>query len=249
MCTVIFVPRRGGYALGMNRDEQLTRVEALPPKTGRSGGRTVVCPSEPGGGTWIGLNDAGACVALINWYSAPLRVDGDPVSRGRVVPLALAADEPEAVGEALGQLPLGRVNPFRLIGIFPAARRVMEWRWDLKRLARRRHAWETGIWISSGFDERSAQRTRGKTMAAALKRRDAGTLAWLRALHRSHAPERGPYSICMHREDAKTVSYAEVVVSRNAGTMSYRAGPPCSGGRNFTSQLRIDFAGILRQRW
>jgi hypothetical protein len=251
MCTVTFIPRRGGYALGMNRDEQLTRETALPPTRKRIEGREVVFPCEPSGGTWIGLNDSGVCLALINWYSAPGRVETRLVSRGDVVKSALRSEDPQAVDEALAEQPLRRVNPFRLIGVFPGSRRVMEWSWDLKRLARREHAWKSGVWISSGFDERGAQRSRGKVFAGALKRGRPGTLAWLGRLHRSHEPERGPYAICMHREDAATVSYTEVVVSGGCGILSYSPGPPCGGAP--VSRHRLELQGTkpkegIRQR-
>jgi hypothetical protein len=238
MCTVTFIPRRGGYVLGMNRDEQLTRALALPPIRKRIQGRDVVFPAEPSGGTWIGLNDAGACLALINWYSAPGRVKTRSVSRGDVLRSVLAADAPVFVDEALAEQALQRVNPFRLIGVFPGSRKVAEWTWDLKRLTRREHAWKSGVWISSGFDEWGAQRTRGRVFAGALRRERSDTLAWLRRLHRSHEPERGPYAICMHREDAATVSYTEVVVSRGVGTLSYLPGPPC--GRAPVSRHRLN---------
>jgi len=50
----------------MNRDEKLTRPTGLPPKKRMVNGRAVISPSEPGGGTWIALNDHGATLALIN---------------------------------------------------------------------------------------------------------------------------------------------------------------------------------------
>src|SRR6266700_7181437 len=81
MCTVTFIARRSGYCLGMNRDEKLTRPTALPPRKRMVNGRAVVVPSDPGGGTWIALNDHGATLALINWYSITARVDGKAVSR------------------------------------------------------------------------------------------------------------------------------------------------------------------------
>jgi hypothetical protein len=72
------------------------------------------------------------------------------------------------------------------------------------------HPWKTNIWISSGYDEPGAQAARSQVFRQALRQSSAGTLAWLRRLHRSHRPERGAYSICMHREDAATVSYTEI---------------------------------------
>src|SRR5207249_4971490 len=101
--------------------------------------RAVLCPSEPGGGTWIALNDRGTTLALINWYSISARVGGKPVSRGGVVNSVCAALSPDFVDAALGGLPLKRINPFRLIGIFPATPQTVEWRWDLKRLVRKNH--------------------------------------------------------------------------------------------------------------
>src|SRR5258708_4187482 len=91
MCTVSFIARKNGYALAMNRDEKLTRAAGLPPKLRKVDGRAVLCPSEPGGGTWIALNHSGATLALINWYSVGAHVKIDAISRGEVVNLVSAA--------------------------------------------------------------------------------------------------------------------------------------------------------------
>ncbi len=227
MCTVTFVARRRGFALGMNRDEKLTRVAGLPPRLTRLQERAVLSPGEPNGGTWIGVNDSGAALALINWYSITARVAGQPISRGDVVRDSLSATSPAEVDGALARWPLDRVNPFRLVGVFPASQSVVEWRWNLDRLKRLEHPWQTNTWISSGFDEPGAQRTRGRVFHESLRQRSVGTLRWLRCLHRSHQPERGPYSTCMHRADAATVSYTEIAVSTRDATMRHSTGPPC----------------------
>jgi hypothetical protein len=240
MCTVTFIARRRGYALGMNRDEQLARVKALPPARRRLGSRDAIFPSEPNGGTWIGVNDAGVTLALINWYSVTARVAGQAISRGEIVKRALASDSSALVEAALRVAPLVRINPFRLIGVFLAARSVIEWRWNLDRLARARHRWQTGAWISSGFDEPGAQRTRGARFGGALRQSSAGSLAWLRRLHRSHAPQRGPYSICMHRADAATVSYTELVVARRLATLRYTPSAPCWAVPRRAVRLALD---------
>src|SRR6266853_905794 len=118
MCTVTFIAQQRGYCLGMNRDEKLTRPTGLPPKRTMVEGRTVLCPSEPGGGTWIAVNDHRAALALINWYSITARVGDKPVSRGEVVYSMSAADSPALAQAVLHELPLDRINPFRLIGVF-----------------------------------------------------------------------------------------------------------------------------------
>ena len=227
MCTVTLIARRNGYALGMNRDEKLSRAAGLPPRLMHLNGRAILAPSEPGGGTWIGVNDAGATLALINWYSIASRVAGQAVSRGEVVKVVLPSDSPALVDAGLKEFPLARVNPFRLIGVFPTCKAVVEWRWNLQQIERRAHRWRTNTWISSGFDEPGAQKMRRQNFGEALRQTSAGSTEWLRRLHRSHSPKRGPYSTCMHRDDAATVSYTEVVVSRHGATMGHTPGAPC----------------------
>jgi hypothetical protein len=228
MCTVTFIARQRGYALGMNRDEQLTRVAGQPPAEKILNGCQVVAPSEPGGGTWIALNERGVTFALINWYAITRRVREETISRGRVVNAVGAAGTPGVAEAALAQLPLQRINPFRLIGVFPAAGEIAEWRWDLNQLVCQKHRWKDQQWISSGWDEPAAQRIRGGTFRLALEQASAGSLGWLRRLHRSHWPQRGPFSICMHRADAATVSYTEVSVSPRQAAMRHQGGSPCA---------------------
>jgi len=52
-------------------------------------------------------------------------------------------------------------------------------------------------------------------------------VSWVKNLHQSHDPVPGPFSICVHRKDAATVSYTEVRCGGEAISMSYRSGSPC----------------------
>src|SRR5207249_34678 len=143
MCTVTFIARRSGYCLGMNRDEKLTRLAGLPPRKKEVNGHAVICPAEPGGGTWIAVNDHGAAFALVNWYSITARVGRNSMSRGEVVNSISTVVSPDSAPAALSALPLKRINPFRLIGFFPASCEIIEWRWDLKQLVRKKHRWKS----------------------------------------------------------------------------------------------------------
>jgi hypothetical protein len=239
MCTVTFMPRATGYCLAMNRDEQRARPAGLPPKKYQRNGRQAVGPSEPGGGTWINLNDQGTTLALINWYSIPERVSMGAVSRGAIIQALRWADTPEEVEAGLESHPLKRTNPCRLIGDFPRAGKVIEWQWDLKELKRIEHPWRLSIWISSGHDEAGAQRMRMRSFKKACRQASAGTLDWLRRLHRSHKPRCGPYSICMHRNDAVTVSYTEIAVTMRSGTLRYTGHAPCLGLRSGCPTLDV----------
>jgi len=240
MCTVTFIPREVGYYLAMNRDEQLKRIAGLPPQRRIVDGRTVLCPSEPGGGTWISLNDSRVCFALINWYSVQTRVKESAVSRGEVVNSISSCISIGEAQERLRRLPLTRVNPFRLIGIFPDDREVIEWSWDLSQLLWKEHPWEIRQWISSGYHEPTAQVTRSAAFRKAQLDDSAGTLDWLFGLHRSHDPERGPFSTCMHRPDAATVSYTEIDASTDRSSMRYLSGSPCMNSQPGSSSFIDD---------
>src|ERR1051326_3475305 len=196
MCTLAFMPRRTGYCLAMNRDEKRTRAKGLPPAIRNQNGRRVLYPSEPSGGTWIALNDKGVALALTNWCSVDAKARGNIVSRGAVIPCVSGVDSPALTNTELAALPLERINPFRLIGVFPGSQEIVEWRWNLKQLTRKRDRWRAQQWISSGFDESTAQNVRSKTFRKAQVQKSAGTIGWLRHLHRSHAPQTGPFSTC-----------------------------------------------------
>jgi hypothetical protein len=236
MCTVTFSPRKRGYALAMNRDEKLTRTSGLSPAESLINGRRVLAPSEPSGGTWISVNDTGVTFALINWYSIRTKMETKAVSRGEVVRSVSFCNTAVLADEKLELLPLKHINPFRLIGIFPDTKEILEWRWDLNRLSTQKHSWRLQQWISSGFDEPQAQRMRGKTFQTVARQASAGSLVWLRRLHRSHLPTTGPFSTCMHREDAATVSYTEVSVSSQKSTIRYFGESLCRCARG---QLQV----------
>jgi hypothetical protein len=230
MCTISFVPKLRGFYLAMNRDEKFTRSTALPPAIVDLADRRAIFPREPEGGTWIAANDAGVCLALINWHRIEREPKRDVISRGEVVRELAGKSSADEIAYAVMKLPLRKLCPFRLIAIVPSRKVITEWRWNLRRLTRRNHEWRRQHWFSSGFDEPRAELERQRVCDAAHNQRSARNLSWLRQLHRSHAPKRGPFSICMHRPDAITVSYTEVAVSKRRAMMRYKPGPCCSNG-------------------
>jgi phosphate starvation-inducible protein PhoH len=60
----------------------------------------------------------------------------------------------------------------------------------------------------------------------------------LLALHRSHLPERGELSICMHRREAHTVSLSHVRVNDDDVSIDYFAGSPCETTESATTKLQ-----------
>jgi len=246
MCSVSFLPHSRGFYLGMNRDESLLRPTANPPGIAKRGERLALFPSEAGGGSWVGVNDSGLCVTLINWYAVAREPGSGRVSRGIVVPSVLAVANLLQAKEIIEALPKEDMSPFRLLVFGLHDRTVREFRWNQRALEELAHTWKPRHWFSSGCDEPRAQRERGRVARDAWRESQAGRLPWLRRLHASHEPARGPFCFCMHRKDAATVSYTEVVVTRRIATMHYHDGPLCRAPQP-TSTQQIALQSVCKE--
>lgn len=233
MCTLSFIPTRGGFHLLMNRDEQRNRPAALPPRLHPCGKLRAIYPSEQGGGTWIGVNSAGLAAGLINWYSRPSLTDQPAFSRGLIIPSLLASQSSAEAAFLLRSLPLAKLSPFRLFLFHIGEQAITSLSSDGVELEELNLPWERSHWFSSGYDEPTAARIRREALENGSGDADAGTPAWLRRLHGSHHPEEGPFSICMHRKDACSVSMTEINVSKGEANLTYHAGSPCEGGEGF----------------
>jgi hypothetical protein len=160
MCSVSFAPDDDGFILAMNRDERLSRGPALPPEVFERDGLAVLCPRETTGGTWIGVNSARMAFSLLNWHSKPDCVTQNPVSRGEVVRALLQTPSRVEATRELKKLPLGRMNPFRLIVVSAAEPALVEWRSCDGELDALELPWKRNHWFSSGLDEVRAGRSR-----------------------------------------------------------------------------------------
>lgn len=237
MCTLTFIARKNSYLIGMNRDERLTRQVAILPQVTGAGALEAVYPREDGSGTWIASNALGVSFALLNRNpsanAAKLR------SRGEVIPAMLESPSVRQAAATMERLDLRGILPFRLIGFFPQESAVTQWNWDTQRLQIFTLPWQTRHWFSSGISDELAREVRGLTCSEARRHPDAGSPGWLRNLHASHAPERGSFSVCMHRPDAASVSYTEIACKNAQLTMRYHAGQPCHTAGGFDSEITL----------
>jgi hypothetical protein len=228
MCTLTFVPTADGYVVGMNRDEKLTRARAIPPMRLDLPRATALFPREGSGGTWIGCNNHGNLLALLNWNDVTPPFGGAAVrSRGVLIPELIGGDDLADTQARFARLDLKEVAPFRLVGAFFKESLIMEWRWDGLRRQELNFAWRKRHWFSSSVSDALAQRERGRACEKAERDSSLDLVSWVRNLHQSHDPVPGPFSICVHRKDAATVSYTEVRLSGEGSSMSYRSGSPC----------------------
>jgi hypothetical protein len=248
MCTLTFIPRNNGYYLAMNRDERIARGTAASPARIELGKMNVIYPRDVEGGTWIAANELGLGFALLNWNDVigkgakALKTK----SRGFVIQDVVHLRSRDQVQGRLNHLDLTGILPFRLVGVFPAEKQLWEWRWDMSTLKADAHSWDLRHWFSSSLSDEQASLRRGRACQAAWRDKRAGTLQWVRKLHRSHAGGAGPFSVCVHREDAQTVSYAELICTLKNVRCNYFSGSPCRrrATRLLTTQLGRRAPGV-----
>ncbi|MBI3477369.1 MAG: NRDE family protein [Acidobacteria bacterium] len=227
MCTLTIVTRDNGYSLAMNRDEQLTRNDAVPPVKVDLQGTSVVYPRNSAGGTWVAVNERGIALALLNWNDVPQPTTEKARSRGAVIPALVGCSSLAEVRNALSGLDLSDVWPFRLVGVFPSGQMICEWNWNQEKLETPAREWRSQHWFSSSLSDARASEKRGEVCQAAWTSTDAGTLPWMRRLHASHANGPGPFSLCVHRESVGTLSYTEIDCGLESIACRYWAGQPC----------------------
>jgi Transport and Golgi organisation 2 len=228
MCTLTLVPAEDGYLVGMNRDEQLTRPVAVPPKVFERSGIEMVYPREPSGGTWIAFNGRGNLLALLNCNGSESQNLSEKCrTRGLAIPELIGLPDLSTTDSHFQQMNLDGLFPFRLVGVFRSEKIVKEWRWDGTAKQSLRLSWARKHWFSSSLSDSLAEKGRGRACEIASGEFAAGSNGWLRRLHRSHVPRPGPFSICVHRRDAATVSYTEVRCGGSQISMDYLDGNPC----------------------
>ena len=238
MCTLSVITHSDGYLLAMNRDERIARGAGKPPQIHHRSATMAAYPGDGAGGTWIAANEHGTTLALLNRSDVvPVPCDrNQPRSRGEIIPALASAPSLTGLQAAFGTLNLHGIRPFRFVGVFPSEQTIAEWGWDSAQLTFQTRGWNSLHWFSSSLSDRQAGRLRGAACRDAQQEPDAGSALWLRRLHASHAAGPGPFSLCVHRVDVKTLSYTEVVVTPGQIRMKHFRGRPCAmdadGGTN-----------------
>jgi len=243
VCTATWLRRPERLHLFFNRDEEHRREPASPPRVAREGEVAFVAPADGrSGGTWIVATERGLALALLN-RSEGRRPAGVARSRGELPPALAAAADPGDLDARLRRLDLRSYPPFTLLALWlePADGSIT--RWDGERLATRPAATPTGILCSSGLGDEPAERARTAVWRARRERRgDAWGPEDHRAFHRSHEPAPHAFSVCMHRDDAATVSMVEIELGGGRARLRYRPGAPCQGGEAVEATLPLESA-------
>ncbi|MDP5253073.1 MULTISPECIES: NRDE family protein [unclassified Vibrio] len=221
MCTASWLVDNGAFHLFFNRDEQIDRVIATPPNYHQSpDGTQWVMPIDPqGGGSWIGVNEYGIALCLLNFYQGQTP-QGPLVSRGQLVKTFIQHQSVDGLIKAFKQLDLSHYAPFTFVLFAPTqsplAHNVRAMQWDGHSLCDSVAASPVS---SSGYryEEVIQFRRQHYTQHVLPNPTVAAHIDFHR--HRSELSYLGPN---LQRNDAKTVSFTHICIDQSHITMDYQ---------------------------
>ncbi|WNO10111.1 NRDE family protein [Teredinibacter sp. KSP-S5-2] len=228
MCTISWQYSSNGYSLFFNRDEQKTRLKAIPPQHLTVDGISYIAPIDPEGkGTWVAVNEYGFGFALLNFYQGHFP-KGTLFSRGQIVNGLAGKKNWADIENFFTNLRLQRYAPFSLLVFIPPTLAIKDKvemiRWNGRELL---YLSQSSPLISSAFKFEEVYTSRMNCYWDLCRHGKPITNEQLVAFHAGHKPAKSAYSVCMHREDAETVSFTRVNVSEHEVELNYHDGSPC----------------------
>lgn len=241
MCTLSWFFGEKDTHVFFNRDEQKTRAIAEPPQVVFINQIARLMPIDPvGGGSWLAVNEFGWAFALLNFYQGDLP-KGKLISRGDIIRGVSELNCFSRIIEFFDELKLIKYAPFSLVCFAPNGTPVSDMpphqsvdaqtatmlRWTgnaLKIVAQKSPLFSSAVM----FDDVILSRTKQVDCYLGDLDCESERIKKHVALHCSHEPEASAQSICMHREDAHTVSFSHIEVSCDKVFFNYTNGSPCT---------------------
>lgn len=226
MCTVTIVPlaptsrssdpAKAPWRMACNRDESHGRAAAHPPQRRVLGQVQAIMPIDPAfDGTWIGVNQYGLALTLLN-YNLPEPPTGRDRSRGSVIPALLAAATIAQLKHRAAEIERDRMMPFRLVAF--DGLHVMLWRSTEPIEQADIAPWHGRpiMFTSSGLGDHLVEAPRRALFDQWFDHQPETYDRQQLAFHQHRWPNREHFSVCMRRDDARTVSYTTIAVDPHA---------------------------------
>lgn len=267
MCTVTVVPHLVGHVprslgsasadstliirLVCNRDELLTRPLSLPPQRRMCGEHAAIMPIDPASdGTWIGANDAGLLITLLNRHRSedaspsPVR-ESTLRSRGEIIPELLRHSTLADALTSARNLDPQAFQPFRLLLLCGQS---------ISDVVNNGRAIQIGpiqtidcplLFTSSGLGDGRVESPR-RDLFEELFAKDDDPLRIQDDFHAHRWPDRPHLSVLMSRDEARTVSRTVASVTNDAVTLSYEPIDGDAPERIQVERLPIERAAVCR---
>ena len=235
MCTISWLIKDDDYHIFFNRDEQRSRAKAVSPRVINIKNTQALIPIDPvGNGSWISTNEFGLTLCLLNYYQGSTP-KGVLTSRGLLLKDLSSFLCVEDIDIQLKNLELHQYASFSLLAFGlndsgGVSRKA--WQWNGKNL--------TNVYLTSPFTSSSVyfEEVSKSRLLLAKQLLEPQSIDQLVSYHKSHQPKKGHLSVCMHRKDAKTVSFSHIHVDPIQTIFKYKNASPCSDATSDISMLQ-----------
>lgn len=244
MCTMTWFTKADGYELFFNRDERLSRSQAALPTVQTTLGVNHISPTDAdAGGTWISINEYGITVCLLNHYQfEQIATYKDWISRGEIVRKFSPTIDIASAAEEFATMLLDDYRAFRMFMIDRRGNnRLCVWDGHTARVEQNVSTPKS----SSSVDAKHVKEVRKRLFENLYLGESQDSQAYIN-YHASHLPNRSQESVCMHRDDAKTVSLSHVSVSATAACFAYADGSPCEAMLGEPLELLLSDDKVVR---
>ncbi|MDQ7050933.1 MAG: NRDE family protein [Enterobacterales bacterium] len=236
MCSLSWFKDNDKLVIYFSRDEMNSRSRARLPEIVSYSNAQVIMPIDPdAGGSWLSVNQRGVFIGLLNAYpkiaknqacsqlSHLTKSTSGPtsilkVSRGKIVKDLAATSNLQEVHNYFLDQDLNQFKPFTFIFI----NHLQQWQfcWDSQQLEIlalpqfiSSSSWSNGAVVSYRQQQFNQLKSIGRDE--------------LLAFHQCHHATDQAFSLCMHRDDAKTVSLSEIRLTDLNVSYRYWDGSPC----------------------
>jgi uncharacterized protein with NRDE domain len=220
MCTVTFIPGKDKVFITSNRDEKLSRKQALAPSLYMYKGWKMIFPKDAeANGTWIALKENGDAAVLLN--GAFLKHQSQPPyreSRGVIFLDILASKYPSY---RFSKTDLQGIEPFTVILYERGS--LYQFKWDgAERFCKQLPASRPYIWSSATLYDGLVIKQREQWFAAFLNRNSFPTQQDILNFHRFSGDGDCNNDLLMSREGIySTVSITSILLTGGRGNMKY----------------------------
>lgn len=240
MCTVTFIPGKDKVFITSNRDEKLSRKQALAPALYMYKGWKMIFPKDAeANGTWIALKENGDAAVLLNGafikhHSLPPYRE----SRGVIFLDILASKYPSY---SFSKIDLSGIEPFTVILYERGS--LYQFRWDgTEKFCKQMPAGRPHIWSSATLYDGLVIKKREQWFAAFLNRNSSPTQQDILNFHRFTGDGDSNNDLLMSREGVySTVSITSILLTDGRGNMKYM---DLKNGRQ--AERNIELTGVTR---
>lgn len=219
MCTVTYVPLTNGFCITSNRDEQIARPSAIPPKEYIINNKAIVFPKDQkAGGTWFAQSETTTLVLLNGAAEKHIPKPYYRKSRGLIVLDLIASPN---VLMTWNTIELNEIEPFTIV--LYENHKLYQLQWDeVIKSTKEMHTNTTHIWSSSTLYSKEIREKRAEWFGQFLKDTETLSADELLHFHQFTENENTDFGLQINRNNIlKTVSITQVVSSNGMSNIKY----------------------------